>query len=108
MANFLASCNICHIIDIEICKKNVEIIDLKLSFQLQHMSAIQFSYEPASLPSRFDARQVDNSIINYHYHYQSSIFASLPSRFDARQVDTLVPTINMIFTTKTNILNHNS
>merc|ERR1712037_725204 len=24
---------------------------------LQHMSAIQFSYEPASLPTRFDARQ---------------------------------------------------
>ena len=32
--------------------------------QLQHMSAIHFSYEPASLPTRFDARQV---LVVVHY-----------------------------------------
>ena len=42
-------------------------------FQLQHMSAIQFSYEPASLPSRFDARQVITLILSININLNINI-----------------------------------
>ena len=90
--------------------KIVEIINLKLVLQLQHMSAIQFSYEPASLPSRFDARQVNDVIFTnndpfiIHKHSQGVLlttetnchhitFASLPSRCDARMSRPPIETI---------------
>ena len=48
---------------------HIEITNLKIS-QLQHMSAIQFSYEPTSLPSRFDARQVKDCKSEFqHWHF---------------------------------------